>query len=245
MRFPTPLLPARLIRRYKRFLADVVPETGPDAGQQVVAHCPNPGSMLGLAEPGSRIWLERNEDPKKKLRYGWRLVEHADGNFTGIDTGWPNRMLRAALEAGDVSELATYDTVLPEQRYGKASRVDFLLRCAGLPDAYVEVKSVTLSRRPGLAEFPDSVTARGARHLAELSEVARQGHRAILFYLVQRSDCTRFTLAEDIDPAYATASKAAQSAGVEVICHACTLNPEGIALSHPVITMHGGTGNLC
>lgn len=244
MRFPTPLLPARLIRRYKRFLADVVPETGPDAGLQVVAHCPNPGSMLGLAEPGTRIWLDRNEDPKKKLRYGWRLVEHADGHFTGIDTGWPNRMLRAALEAGQVPELAAYDRVLPEQRYGTASRVDFLLRGEGLPDAYVEVKSVTLSRTPGLAEFPDSVTARGARHLSELAEVTRQGHRAILFYLVQRDDCTGFALARDIDPAYAAASDAARAAGVEVICHGCALSPAGIALSHPVTPMHGSTGNL-
>ena len=245
MRFPSPLLPARLIRRYKRFLADVIPETGPDAGVEVVAHCPNPGSMLGLAEPGTRIWLERNEDPKKKLRYGWRLVEHADGHFTGIDTGWPNRMLRAALEARAVPELATYDRVLPEQRYGSASRVDFLLRGPGLPDAYVEVKSVTLSRAPGLAEFPDSVTARGARHLAELAEVVRQGHRAVLFYLVQRSDCTRFALAADLDPAYAAVARTASDAGVEVICYACHLGPDGIQLSHPMTALCGGTGKLC
>jgi sugar fermentation stimulation protein A len=244
MRFPTPLLPARLIRRYKRFLADVVPETGPDAGQEVVAHCPNPGSMLGLAQPGARIWLERNDDPKKKLRYGWRLVDHGDGHFTGIDTGWPNRMLRAALETGAVPELAAYATVLPEQRYGTASRVDFLLRGPDLPDAYVEVKSVTLSRTPGLAEFPDSVTNRGAKHLAELAEVARQGHRAILFYLVQRSDCTRLALAADLDPAYATAAKAASEAGVEVLSYACHLSPEGIGLSHPVTPVLGDTGNL-
>ena len=244
MRFPTPLLPARLIRRYKRFLADVVPETGPDAGQEVVAHCPNPGSMLGLAQPGVQIWLERNDDPKKKLRYGWRLVDHGDGHFTGIDTGWPNRMLRAALETGAVPELAAYATVLPEQRYGTASRVDFLLRGPDLPDAYVEVKSVTLSRTPGLAEFPDSVTNRGAKHLADLAEVARQGHRAILFYLVQRSDCTRLALAADLDPAYATAAKAASEAGVEVLSYACHLSPEGIGLSHPVTPVLGDTGNL-
>jgi sugar fermentation stimulation protein A len=244
MRFPTPLLPARLIRRYKRFLADVVPETGPDAGQEVVAHCPNPGSMLGLAEPGARIWLERNDDPKKKLRYGWRLVDHGNGHFTGIDTGWPNRMLRSALETGVVPELAAYATVLPEQRYGTASRVDFLLRGPGLPDAYVEVKSVTLSRTPGLAEFPDSVTTRGARHLAELAKVARQGQRAVLFYLVQRSDCRRLAVAADLDPVYAAAAKAASDAGVEVVSYACHLSPEGIGLSHPVTAMLGDTGNL-
>jgi sugar fermentation stimulation protein A len=244
MRFPTPLLPARLIRRYKRFLADVVLETGPDAGQQVVAHCPNPGAMLGLATPGTRIWLERNEDPKKKLRYGWRLVDHCDGHFTGIDTALPNRMLRAALEARAIPALAAYGTVLPEQAYGTSSRVDFLLREPGLPDAYVEVKSVTLSRQEGLAEFPDSVTARGAKHLGELADMARQGHRAVLFYLVQRSDCTRFDLARDIDPAYAAAASAAHAAGVEVVCQACRLDPDGIGLSHPLTPALGLTGNL-
>lgn len=244
MRFPTPLLPARLIRRTKRFLADVVPETGPDAGREVVAHCPNPGSMLGLAEPGTRVWIDRNDDPRKKLRYGWRLVEDAPGHFTGIDTGLANRVLRAALEAGRVAGLAAYDRVLPEQRYGTASRVDFLLRGPDLPDAYLEVKSVTLSRSPGLAAFPDSVTARGAKHLEELARVAERGQRAILFYLVQRSDCTRLAVAEDIDPAYAAAMQRAMDAGVEVMAHACHITPEGIELSHPVTAMCGRTGNL-
>jgi sugar fermentation stimulation protein A len=244
MRFPTPLLPARLIRRYKRFLADVIPETGPDAEQVVVAHCPNPGSMLGLAEPGTRIWLERNDDPAKKLRYGWRLVEDASGQMIGIDTGWPNKMLRAAFEAGQVQSLQGYNAVLPEQRYGTGSRVDFLLRGPDLPDAYVEVKSVTLSRSPGLAEFPDSVTTRGAKHLGELAAMAQQGHRAILFYLVQRSDCTRFALASDIDPAYAAAADRAKAAGVEVICHACTLTPQSVSLSQEMPPLLGGTGNL-
>lgn len=244
MRFPTPLLPARLIRRYKRFLADAVLEDGPGAGAEVVAHCANPGSMLGLAEPGTRIWLEPNDDPRKKLRYGWRLVEHGDGHFTGVDTALPNRMVRAALEAGAVPQLAAYSQVIPEQRYGARSRVDFLLRGAGLPDAYVEVKSVTLSRRPGLAEFPDSVTARGARHLEELAQVARQGHRAVLFYLVQRTDCTGFALASDIDPAYAAAARAAQAAGVEVICRACKIDPFGLSLAGELEPALGGTGIL-
>ncbi len=222
MRFETPLVPARLIRRYKRFMADCTLEDG----REVTAHCANPGSMMGLAEPGEKIWLEPNDDPKKKLKYGWRLVDHENGHFTGVDTSVPNRALRAALEASEIPELADYDTVRPEVKYGENSRIDFLLTGPGLPDAYVEVKSVTLSRQPGLAEFPDSVTARGTKHLGELAAMAAQGHRAIMLYLVQRTDCDRFALAADIDPAYANAFEAAQ--GVERLVYGTRISPEGI-----------------
>ncbi len=199
MRFQTRLEPATLIRRYKRFLADIRLEDGREA----VAHCANPGSMMGLAEPGMRIWVEPNDDPKKKLKYGWRLVEHDTGHFTGVDTSVPNRALRAALEAGEVAGLEGYDSVRPEVKYGENSRIDFLLQGAGRRDAYVEVKSVTLMREAGMAEFPDSVTARGAKHLAELAAMAQAGHRAVMLYLIQRTDARAFRLAEDIDPAYA------------------------------------------
>ncbi len=226
MRFPTPLVPARLIRRYKRFLADCTLEDG----REITAHCANPGSMLGLAEPGIKIWLEPNNDPEKKLKYGWRLVDHENGHFTGVDTSVPNKALRSALEAGEVSELAAYQTVRPEVKYGENSRIDFLLTQPGLPDAYVEVKSVTLSRQPGLAEFPDSVTARGTKHLGELEAMAQQGHRAIMLYLVQRTDCHRFALAADIDPTYAAAFDAAQAQGVERLIYGTRISPEGIEL---------------
>jgi len=226
MRFQTPLVPAVLIRRYKRFLADIRLEDG----QEVTAHCANPGSMMGLAEPGMRIWVEPNDDPKKKLKFGWRLVEHAGGHFTGVDTSLPNRALKEALGAGRIAELADYGTVLPEQKYGQKSRIDFLLRQDGLPDAYVEVKSVTLSRETGRAEFPDSVTARGARHLRELADMARAGHRAVLFYLVQRTDCTAVTVASDIDPAYAEAFGGARLAGVEAIAYGCKISPDGVEI---------------
>lgn len=232
MRFQTPLVPARLIRRYKRFLADCRLADG----REVTAHCPNPGSMLGLAEPGTQIWLEPNDDPRKRLKYGWRLVEHESGHFTGIDTSLPNRALRTALEARQVAPLADYDRVRPEVPCGKASRIDFLLTGDGLPDAYVEVKSVTLCRRPGLAEFPDSVTARGARHLAELSEMARSGHRALMLYLVQRTDCTGFALASDIDPAYAAAFDAARAQGVDVLVFGTHISPESVTVG-PALTL--------
>ena len=230
MHFPTPLVPATLIKRYKRFLADCRLEDG----QIVTAHCANPGSMMGLAEVGEKIWLEPNDDPKKKLKFGWRLVDHENGHFTGVDTSLPNRAVRAALEAGEIAALAAYKTVRPEVKYGTNSRIDFLLCQEGLRDTFVEVKSVTLCRQPGLAEFPDSVTARGAKHLGELAEVAKTGQRAVLLYLVQRTDCDRVAVAEDIDPTYAQAFREAQNAGVEIIAYDTRISPEGVEIGRMI-----------
>ncbi|MFV1592702.1 DNA/RNA nuclease SfsA [Phaeobacter sp. JH20_36] len=227
MRFQTPLLPATLIRRYKRFLADC---QLPD-GREITAHCANPGSMMGLAEQGSTVWLEPNDDPKKKLKYGLRLVEVAGGTLVGVDTSVPNRALKSALEARQIAALSAYETVRAEVKYAEKSRIDFLLSQPGLPDCYVEVKSVTLSRQPGLAEFPDSVTARGAKHLGNLADMCRSGHRAVLLYLVQRSDCERFQIAGDIDPTYAAAWDAAAAAGVERLVIATRITPEGVAIA--------------
>lgn len=234
MRFQTPLVPARLVRRYKRFLADAVLE---ETGEEIVAHCPNPGAMLGLRDPGLRIWLERNDDPKRKLRYGWRLAELEGGHWAGIDTSVPNRVVREALEARAVAPLAVYGTVRPEVRYGTKSRVDFLLTEPGLADAYVEVKNVHLRRNGDLAEFPDSVTKRGARHLAELSAMAAEGHRAVMLYLVQRTDCGRLQMAADLDPAYAAAFDLARKAGVEILCFGTDIDVHGVrfGLRMPVL----------
>ena len=229
MEFATPLVPARLIRRYKRFLADVRLEDG----REVTAHCANPGSMMGLAEPDTKIWLEPNNDPKKKLKFGWRLVDHENGHFTGVDTSLPNRAIKAALLAHEIPDLPPYETVQPEVKYGTNSRIDFLLGGQG-PDTYLEVKSVTLCRTAGLAEFPDSVTARGTKHLQEMAQMATQGHRAIMFYLVQRTDCDAMTLAADIDPVYRAAFDQAATAGVEVSAHSCKISPKGIWLGDPI-----------
>ncbi|WP_380056359.1 DNA/RNA nuclease SfsA [Falsihalocynthiibacter sp. SS001] len=229
MLFDTPLIPARLIRRYKRFLADVRLETG----EEVVAHCPNPGSMMGLASEGMRVWLEPNDDPKKKLKYGWRLVEHADGAFAGIDTGRANRIVAEGLATGKIASLGQYTNVRSEVKYGTRSRVDFLLS-EGNEDCYLEVKSATLVREAPLVEFPDSVTARGAKHLDELAEMVRQGHRAVLFFLVQQTGATKIDVARDIDPTYAQAFDRAQECGVEVLSYGCEISPTGIELSNPV-----------
>ena len=234
MRFQTELVPARLIRRYKRFLADAVLEAD---GREVTVHCPNPGAMLGLAEPGMRIWLEPNDDPRKKLKFGWRLVELPDGHLAGIDTGVPNRVVKEALEAGAIAALAPYDRVRPEVPYAEKSRVDFLLTGAGRPDTYVEVKNVHLRRDGTLAEFPDCVTARGARHLDDLAAMVEAGARAVMLYLVQRTDCDAVAFARDIDPAYGAAFDRAQAAGVEAIAHGTGIDRAGVRLgpSLPVL----------
>ena len=231
MRFGSPLIPARLVRRYKRFLADVVL----DDGTVATAHCPNPGSMIGLADPGARVWLDPAL-PGRKLPYAWRLVELPDGHLAGIDTAVPNRVVGEALRARLIPELSDYGTVRPEQRYGEASRVDFLLTEPGLRDAYVEVKNVHLRREGDWAEFPDCVTERGARHLGELARMVAAGHRGVMVYLVQRTDCARFRLASDIDPAYAAAAAAAHAAGVETLCFGTRIDHAGVTLGagHPV-----------
>jgi sugar fermentation stimulation protein A len=235
MRFPSPLVPARLIRRYKRFLADIAFEDGTEA----IAHCPNPGSMMGLNAPGSRIWVEPNDDPKKKLTYGWRLIELEGGHLAGIDAGLPNRVVAEALGAGTIPELAGYDTIRPEQRYGQNSRIDFLLSAPARPDAYVEVKNVHLRRTGDWAEFPDCVTARGTKHLGELTRIAQAGGRAVMLYVVQRTDCARFRLAGDLDPAYAAAFDAARAAGVEMLCHGTRID-QGCVTLGPTLPLDPG-----
>ena len=229
MQFATPLIPARLIRRYKRFLADV----RLDDGQEVTAHCANPGSMMGLKDEGLKVWLEPNDDPKKKLKFGWRLVDHENGHFTGVDTSVPNRALKQALLDHTVPDMPAYDVVRAEVKYDDTSRIDFLLSGQGA-DHYLEVKSVTLCRDTGLAEFPDSVTARGVKHLGALARMVDQGHRATLLYLVQRTDCTRVAVAADLDPAYAAAVDAARAVGVRFMAVDCAIDPSGVTLRTPL-----------
>ncbi len=231
MRFQTELVAARLVRRYKRFLADVVLEAD---GREVTAHCPNPGAMLGLAEPGMRIWLEPNEDPRKKLKFGWRLVELPGGNLAGIDTGVPNRVVREALEARQIAELGDYESIRPEVPYAEKSRVDFLLLDANGAQTFVEVKNVHLRRTGTLAEFPDCVTARGARHLADLAAMVEAGHRAVMLYVIQRTDCTELDFARDLDPAYGEAFDLARCQGVEAIAYGTRIDRGGVALGGPV-----------
>jgi sugar fermentation stimulation protein A len=230
MDFAKPLIRGTLIRRYKRFLADVML----DDGREVTAHCANPGSMMGLNAPGLPVWLESSDDPRRKLAYSWKLCELPGGHWAGIDTATPNRVAGEALRARLIPELSAYAEVRAEVRYGERSRVDFLLSGDGLPPAYVEVKNVHLRRMGALAEFPDSVTARGAKHLGELARMAEQGARAVMLYVIQRTDCDRIAMAADLDPAYARAFADATARGVEALAWACAISPEGVRLDRPL-----------
>jgi sugar fermentation stimulation protein A len=233
MQFAAPLIPATLVKRYKRFLADVVLASG----ETVTAHCANPGSMIGLNTPGSRVWLSRATNPNRKLAYSWELIEvdfGAGSELVGINTSHPNVLAAEALAAGRIGELTSYPSIRREVKYGKASRVDFLLEAPDRPPCYVEIKNVHLMRRPGLAEFPDAVTQRGAKHLVELSAMVARGARAVMLYLVQIGSAERFALARDIDPGYGRAFDAARAAGVEAIAYRCCITGTGIEVTDPV-----------
>ncbi|MFQ5765972.1 MAG: DNA/RNA nuclease SfsA [Rhodospirillales bacterium] len=236
MRFPDPLIPGTLVRRYKRFLADVA--LG-DSGKVVTAHCANPGSMLSVDAPGSEVWLSPARNPDRKLKYTWEMIR-VGRSLVGINTWLPNGLVAEAIGKSRVPELAGYDALRREVKYGENSRIDLLLEARrGDPAGrcYVEVKNVTMKRdlsKDAPAEFPDAVTARGLKHLGELSAMVARGHRAVMFYLVQRQDSRRFAVAGDIDPAYAEALSKAMTAGVEVLCYGCRLSRHGITVAGPI-----------
>jgi sugar fermentation stimulation protein A len=233
MRFPSPLIPATLLRRYKRFLADV---TLPN-GAETTVHVANPGAMTGLAAPGTTVWLSKSDNPKRKLPFSWELTEVDLGSgpeLVGVNTAHPNPLVGAAITAGTITELAGYASLRREVKYGRNSRVDFLLDDDGRPPCYVEVKNVHLMRSKGLAEFPDAVTARGAKHLHELSGMVAQGCRAMMVFLVQIGSADRVALARDIDKNYGMAFDRARKAGVEAIAYRCVISETEITVAGSV-----------
>jgi sugar fermentation stimulation protein A len=234
MQFDPTLIEARLRLRYKRFLADME-IGGPSNHGHVTAHCPNPGSMMGLADPGSRCWLGAKTGTK--LPYCWELVETAAGALVGIHTGRANGIVAEGLAAGRFPDLPNAK-IQREVKVGHESRLDFRLEDATGNPCWVEVKSVTLSRRAGIAEFPDAKTARGARHLAELAALKQRGERAVLLFLVQRADCDRMTIATDIDPFYASALTQVRAQGVEIMAFSCKISASGIDVRRQIAFIH-------
>ena len=233
MQFASPLIPATLIRRYKRFLADVVLPSGEGA----TVHVANPGAMTGLAAPGSRVLLSKSANAARKLPLSWELVEVDLGcghELVGINTANPNALVAEVLQRDTIPELRAYRSVRREVRYGRNCRVDFLLEAPGCAPCYLEIKNVHLMRQAGFAEFPDCVTARGAKHLDELAGMVAAGARAILLFVIQIGSAAKFSLARDIDPGYAVAFDRARARGVEALAWRCELSEHAIAIEAPV-----------
>lgn len=226
MKFAQPLIPAQLIKRYKRFLADVILEDG----QALTVYCPNTGSMMNCAKPDSRVWLSYSDDPKRKYAYTWQLVQNHPDELACIHSALANNVVKEALEAGKVAELRGYEQLQTEVRYGdENSRIDLLLSCND-EQCYVEIKSVTLHVDNGLGLFPDAVSARGSKHLRELVAMKQQGHRAVLLFCVQNTAIKRVAAAAEIDPKYAQTLQEVIAAGVEVLVYDTEISPQGVEL---------------
>lgn len=234
MRFRQPLERGTLVRRYKRFLADVVLEDG----SETTVHVPNPGAMLGLTAPGLSVWLSRSLEPKRKLPLTLEMVELPEAGLVGVNTLNPNRIAERAIPRAAIPELTGYPILRREVRYDENSRIDILLQsdpdALERPSCWVEIKNCHFSRSAGLAEFPDCNTVRGVKHLKALERVVLAGGRAVMLFVIQRMDCAAFTTADDIDRAYGPALREAASRGVEVLCYSCHLSPEAIRLDRPL-----------
>jgi sugar fermentation stimulation protein A len=224
MQFPAPLLKATLIKRYKRFLADVRLASG----EVVTCSCPNTGTMLGMTDEGLTVYLSKSESLTRKYAHTWHITDKPGVGLVGIDTSLPNRITEEAIKAAFIPELAGYTDLRREVKYGSNSRIDIVLTGPDRPSCYVEVKNVTLVRQPGLAEFPDCRTVRGAKHLRELSEMARMGHRAVMVYVVQCASPTRFALTRDLDATYVEEYLRARKAGVEALAFTCHVSLDSI-----------------
>ena len=229
MKFDPPLLAGTLVRRYKRFLADIITSEG----QELTIHCPNTGSMRGCCAPGSRVWYWDSGNPKRKYPHTWELVEVAPGSLVGINTLRANQLVKEALLAKQIAELADYDQLSSEVRFGEEnSRIDFLL-VQGEAQCYVEVKSMTLGEN-GIGYFPDAVTSRGQKHLRELMKIAQSGQRAVLLFCVQHTGVTEARPADTIDPEYAVLLRQAIATGVEVIAWQWQLSATSAVIKQPL-----------
>ena len=229
MQLPKTLYCGTLIKRYKRFLADICLERG----ENITAHCPNPGRMTGLSNPGSRVWVSCSPNPNRKLPFTLELIE-ADGGLVGVNTHHPNKIVREAIEAHKIAQLKGYDSLRTEVKYAERSRVDILLEDEKIGRCWVEVKNVHLRRdsweRNGTAEFPDSVTVRGSKHIEDLVDQIKIGDKSVLIFLIQRMDCKDFKIARDIDPVYYETLLRGMENGLEVLCFDTNITLSSISL---------------
>ena len=233
MKFSNNLIKAKFVKRYKRFFSDHILENG----QLVTAHCPNTGAMTGVAKEGITSWLSESNDPKRKLKWTWELTQEND-TIVGVNTHNPNKIIQEAINNKEIKELLNYKILKREVKYGVNSKIDIFLQDDNKVNCYVEIKNVHLSREKGLAEFPDGITSRGTKHLKELANVAKDGDRAVMLYLIQRNDCNYFKIAEDIDIEYGKAFIDALNAGVEVICIDTILNTSEINIGKKIKLLH-------
>ncbi|MBA0037205.1 DNA/RNA nuclease SfsA [Pantoea sp. BIGb0393] len=230
MQFDPPLKPARLIARYKRFLADVItPE-----GETLTIHCANTGAMTGCATPGDTVWYSTSESVTRKYSHSWELTETQQGHWICVNTLRANQLVREALSHNAIPELSAYSHCQPEVKYGtEKSRIDFLLQAEGRSNCYIEVKSVTLLHL-GKGYFPDAVTTRGQKHLRELSTIVAEGHRAVLLFAVLHTGIEDVSPARHIDVQYAELLEQAQRCGVEVLAYQAQISPLKMLLTRPI-----------
>jgi sugar fermentation stimulation protein A len=221
------LLHGTLIKRYKRFMVDVKLRNG----HVVTAHCPNSGSMLACSEPGQTVYLSCHNNPKRRLKYTWEMIEMPT-SLVGVNTLVPNKLVKASILVEKIQELSGFDRVRPEVKYGSHARIDFLLE-KGEGKCFVEVKNCTLVT-DGVACFPDAVTSRGLNHLVELQKQVHLGHRSVILFIVQRMDANMFKPADHIDPAFGKELRRAVRNGVEILVYDVILDLKGIKLNQPL-----------
>ncbi len=227
MNFEAPLISGVFVKRYKRFFVDVKIKEG-----IVTAHCPNTGSMMGLLDKQNKVWLSQSNDKKRKLKYTLQIVE-VDGKKIGINTHLTNKIVLEALKNNLIKEFSQSKTIKSEQKYGKDTRFDFLIDQKG-KKSFLEVKNVTLSRKKNLAEFPDAITSRGAKHIKDLINARQNGFDSYLMFVVQRNDCNCFTIASDIDPEYSKLLTLAYKKKVKILCYDCKFSSKGIKLNNRI-----------
>lgn len=226
MKFEQPLQSATLLKRYKRFLADVVTPNG----EEFTLHCANTGAMTRCATPGDTVWYSTSSNAKRKYPHSWELTQTQTDDWICVNTLRANGIVADAIEAGDIPELSEYDEIKREVKYGSEnSRIDILLKSNHKVDCYIEVKSVTLLDN-GMGYFPDAKTERGQKHLRELTAIAKLGLRAVLFYAVPHTGITEVTVAKEIDPNYASLLKEASDAGVEILCYRINISEYNLTI---------------